>query len=314
MKTLIKNIFIFFLMPIALTYASGPTLKPAGYEVSTTCADCPRWKRGKELILKDFKDHKIKSWWLGRQKEDKKVLAHNDPRATYTMERFKSSGIGLDHKIYEYKEVSRAAIFPQKPQDGNALASIALLQIRSASVLDFLEFEYPHDDLQLIQPEESSINFAITLLDTKGDELWSLDKKDVETLASGPSWISSEASIIGLLHFEDKAGFYVKFYDLSGNSVYRLPPVSFVQNAEKLMINFAKSSTVFTPSGLFVLAVSYPKKGKYKGVRKYNRGTFVLDTKTGHVNYFNEKLNPEEAIARLRASKSPKAILKPTRP
>ena len=67
-------------------------------------------------------------------------------------------------------------------------------------------------------------------------------------------------------------------------------------------------------SGPFVLAVSYPKKGKYKGVRKYNRATFVLDTKTGHVNYFNEKLNPQEAIGRLRALKAPKAILKPTRP
>lgn len=296
--------------PVLAANAAGP--KPeqetggGGYEIVKTCADCPRSKRGRELVLRNSEGQTTKSWWMGTQKTNRKVLPMDDPRVLSTIAHYRSAGVSLDHNIFVYDETKQSVYLPRDSVETNAVASAAILLTDSALILDFMEFDYPHDDPQAIQPQESSIQHGGVVLGENGDVLWSFNQQDNATYASGRSWISQGASVVGLLHFEVSVGFYVQFYDKAGTPTWRLPPESFSEHAGKVTINSGHQSTVLSRTGEhFVLSVSFPKKGEYEGLRKYERGTFVLDTDTGHIDYFNGQVEANEAVARFVANPPP---------
>jgi len=321
MKRIIEILMVACLFPILASGEPESIIEPnkvlSGYEVMTTCASCPRWKQGKELVLRDSQGKTVKSWWLGRQEKNRKAISHDDSRVEYTLERFKSAGVSVDHQVFSYDEINQSVYLPLNSGGNSGLASAALLQTRSASMVDFTDFEYPYDDPQPLQAQEGSFKYGVMVLGANGEVLWSLDKLENTSYALGTSWISQEASVVGLLHFESGI-FYVQFYDTSGKLTYRLPPASFTEHTEKYAI---KSPRALTRSGEhFVLAVSYnvtrksrvKSTGKIKVRTKRKRGTFVLDTKNGGVGYFDQELNLKEAIARFVAK--PTATPGPTPP
>ena len=296
MKSLYIKLMALGILLVVAGCATGSELETgtalAGYERVSTCDSCPSSNKEKHLVLTNSKGQKVKSWWLGWGKKNEKVIAHDDPEVVDLIKSLKSSGTGdgtvlkkslENQRVYRRVSNHQEAMFPLPSSSKSDLSSTVLLVTRYRLYLDFCEFAVYECGDSLMKT--LSENDRVDVLDVHGDVIWSMNKKKDTSYSPSAAWISQGASVVGLQHFKSD-GFYVQLYDLVGNPTYRLPNSDW----SKYAIRRGGSTTLTSSGEYFILGVTIRKGRK--------RGTFVLETKNGRWKYFDEELEPHDAVRR----------------